>query len=180
MAPSRHEEDMTMVELSKERIGQILHEETVEKEEPATILRSIYARYMHMYEKYFADIDALSDDTIAELRSYHEETMSLARYYYMDIPLDICEKLNEFEDKYSANLLGPDWHEYLFGAYKDFKESYENRGKTEACLKTEFTKQALETFYDAMDYVMREGFGTGSETAKDMVSGLTGLLFGKE
>lgn len=31
-----------------------------------------------------------------------------------------------------------------------------------------------------MDYVFREGFGTGSHTAKKVVSGITGLLFGKK
>ena len=35
-----------MIELSKERIAQILHEETVKKEDADTILRSIYTRYM--------------------------------------------------------------------------------------------------------------------------------------
>ena len=48
-----------MVELSKERIAQILHEETVKKEDSDTILRSVYTRYMCLYEKYFADIDGL-------------------------------------------------------------------------------------------------------------------------
>ena len=56
-----------MVELSNRRIEQILHEETAKKEELATILRGIYTRYMHLYESYFADIDALSDDKVAEL-----------------------------------------------------------------------------------------------------------------
>ena len=44
-----------MVELSNERIEQILHEETMKKEELETILRSIYTRYMRLYEKYFAE-----------------------------------------------------------------------------------------------------------------------------
>ena len=79
-----------MVELNNERIEQILHEETTKKEELETILRSIYNRYMWLYEKYFADIDALNDEKIAELTNYHEETLSLVKYYYMDIPLDIC------------------------------------------------------------------------------------------
>ena len=50
-----------MIELSKEKIEKILHEETVKTEELATILRSIYTRYMWMYEKYYSDIDALND-----------------------------------------------------------------------------------------------------------------------
>ena len=166
-----------MVELSKERIDQILHEETMKKEELETILRSIYTRYMRLYEKYFADIDALNNDKIAELRQYHEETKSLVRYYYMDIPLDICMGLREFENKYTVNLLGSEWHDYLFDIYEDFKEN--SRGKKEY-LKAEFSKQSLAAFYEAMDYVFREGFGTGSQTAKKVVSGITGLLFGKE
>ncbi len=169
-----------MVELSKERIEQILYEETAKKEELDTILRSIYTRYMRLYEKYFADIDALNDDVIAELRNYHEETKSLARHYYMDIPQDICTGLREFENKYSANLLGPEWHKYLFDSYKSFKEENRSRNKSKEHLKAEFAKQTMTAFYEAMDYIFREGFGTGSQTAKDVISGITGLLFGKE
>ena len=73
-----------MVEFSKERIEQILYEETMKKAEPETILRSIYTRYMLLYEKYFADIFALDDDKIAELKKYHEETRSLIKYTYME------------------------------------------------------------------------------------------------
>ena len=68
-----------MLELSKERIAQILHEETVKKEDADTILRSVYSRYRQLYEKYLEDIDALNDDMIAEMRSYHEETRSLIK-----------------------------------------------------------------------------------------------------
>ena len=164
-----------MVELSNERIEQILHGETAKKEELATILRGIYTRYMRLYEKYFADIDALNNDKIAELRKYHEETVSLVRYYYMDIPQDTCEKINEFEEKYSSCLLGPDWHEYLFRSYQEFRQKSDAKDK-----KAEFSKKTLSAFYDTMDYVFREGFGTGSQTIKDVVSGITGLLFGKE
>ena len=39
-----------MIELSNERVEQILHEETVKKEESGTILRSIYIRYVRLYE----------------------------------------------------------------------------------------------------------------------------------
>ena len=164
-----------MVELSNERLGQILHEETAKTEELATILRGIYTRYMRLYEKYFADIDALNNAKIAELRKYHEETISLIKYYYMDIPQDICEGIKEFENKYSSNLLGPEWHEYLFRIYQDFR-----KGSKAKDIKAEFSKQVLAAFYDAMDYIFREGFGTGSQTVKDVVSGITGLLFGKE
>lgn len=169
-----------MVELSKERIEQILHEETAKKEDPGTILRSIYTRYMRLYEHLFADIDALDDDQIAVLRNYHDETRSLVRYYYMDIPQDICTGLREFENKYSANLLGPEWHKYLFDSYKNFKEENRSRNRSKEHLKAEFAKQTLTAFYEAMDYVFRESFGTGSQTAKDVISGITGLLFGKD
>ena len=169
-----------MVELSKERIEQILHEETMKKEELETILRGIYTRYMRLFEKYFADIDALNDDEIAELRKYHEETGSLVKYYYMDIPLDICIGLKEFENKYSDKLLGSEWHKYLFDSYEEFRENSRSQNKSEEYLKAEFTKQTLSAFYEAMDYVFREGFGTSSHTAKKVVSGITELLFGKE
>ena len=152
----------------------------VKKEDADTILRSIYTRYMCLYERYFADIDALSEDMIAELRGYHEETKSLVKYYYMDIPQDICKCLAAFDNEYSANLLGPDWHKYLSGIYKDFRETYAGKNKTKEYLKAEFTKQTLGAFYDAMDYVFRSGFGTGSETVDTLVSGISTLLFGKE
>ena len=163
-----------MVELSNERIQQILHEETTKKEDLDTILRSIYTRYMCLYEKYFADLDALNDDRITELRKYHEETKSLVRYYYMDIPMDICTELKEFENKYSDKLLGPEWHEYILSSYEDFRENSEKH------LQSDFAKEALNAFYDAMDDIFREGFGTGSQTARKVVSGITGLLFGKQ
>lgn len=167
-----------MVELSSERVEQILHKETLKTEESATILRAIYTRYLRLYEKYFANIDALNDHEIAELREYHEETKSLVKYYYMDIPLDVCEGLNEFENNYGAKLLGPDWHKYLFDNYKDFKDRYESDGISEECLKAKFSEQNLTAFYYTMDSVFRDGFGTGSKTAERMISKITGLLFG--
>lgn len=166
-----------MMELSNERIEKILHEETPKKEEATTILRSIYIRYMRLFEKYFTNIEALNDDEIAELKEYHEETRSLVKHYYMDIPQDICTKINEFDNKYSANLLGADWHNYLFSTYWDFLDKDNSPNRSEGALKAEFERQALAAFYDAMDYVFREGFGTNSQTVKDVVSGITGLLF---
>ena len=70
-----------MIELNKERLEKILREETAQKEELQTILRSVYTRYMRLYEKYFADIDALNDEKIAGLRAYHEETVSLVKHF---------------------------------------------------------------------------------------------------
>ena len=135
---------------------------------------------MRLYEDYFADIDALNDDKIAEFRNYHEETKSLVRYYYMDIPQDTCQGIILFEKEYSTNLLGPEWQEYLFHAYEDFKKENKSGNKSEDYNKAEFTRQVLEYFYEAMDYVFREGFGTGSKTTRNIISGLAGLLFGKK
>ncbi len=169
-----------MVELKNEVIDRILHKETAKKEELGTILRSIYTRYMRLYEKYFADIDALSDDVIAGLRSYHEETRSLVKYYYMDIPLDLCLKLDAFDEKYNDSLLGPGWHDVLFGGFRDFREKHLDQYRRREELKAAFAKETLAAFYDDMNYVFRDGFGTGSQTAEKVVSGLAELLFGKE
>lgn len=169
-----------MVELSKKRIEQILHEETANTEEPAIILRSIYTRYMYLYEKYFADIDSLDNKVIAELREYHEETKSLVKYYYMDIPEDVIDDLEEFEEKYSDNMLGARWREHLFDAYQEFQEDNEYKYVSEEEMKAEFTRQALKEFYNGMDYVFRDGFGTGSQTGKEEMDELTGMLFGQE
>lgn len=168
-----------MLELSVKRIDQILHEETTQKEELSTILRGIYTRYMRLYEQYFADISALNDDRIAEFRAYQEETDSLVRYYFLDIPEDICGHLKEFNEKYNAKLLGPEWHKCLFDLYEEVKrESWTE--KSEEDFKAEFTKQALASFYDAMGSVFREGFGTGSKTHENVLNGIAGLLFGKQ
>ena len=169
-----------MVELSNERMGQILHEETAKTEELTTILRSIYTRYMRLYEKYFSDIDALNNDTISELRKYNEETKSLVRYYYLDIPQDISEGIKEIESKSVANLLGPKWRKFLSDSYAAFKEENDDEYRNEKSLKEAYAKQAMEEFYETMDDVFREGFGTVSQSAKDFSNGLSGLLFGTE
>jgi len=169
-----------MIELSHERIAQILHEETVKKEATDTILRAVYTRYMRLYERYFADIDALNEERIAGMREEHQETESLVRYYYMDLPQDVCKCLAAFDSEYTAKLLGPEWHAYLSGIFKSFRDKYKGKDKSKAALKAAFAKQTLEAFYDAMDYVFRDGFGTGSKTVSDAVSGITSLLFGKQ
>ena len=168
-----------MIELSSERVEEILHKETQKTEELATILRAIYTRYMCLYEKYYADIDALSDDKIAEMKQYHEETKSLIKYYYLDIPQDICTEIIELDKQYTDKLLGPDWHKILFDSYKDFKAENRNKNKSEECLKVEFREENLRTFYDVMDYIFREGFSTGSKTTENVASGIAGILFGE-
>ena len=87
---------------------------------------------MRLYERYYADIDALNDDVIAELKNYHEETKSLCKCYYMDIPLDICTGLIEFDNEYSDKLLGDDWHKFLLDSYKDFRDEHAYENKSEA------------------------------------------------
>ena len=169
-----------MIELSMEKIRQMLHEETPGKEEAETILRGVYTRYMRLYERYFADIGALNGETVAGLRQYHEETESLIRYYYMDIPQDICTGLKAFGDRYTARLLGNGWHEYLSDCLEAFREKSGDEHADAESLQAAFQKQSLAEFYDAMDYIFREGFGTGSRTAGQVVSGIAELLFGKE
>lgn len=169
-----------MFELSVERVDQILHQETPKKEELATILRGIYTRYMRMYEKYFADIDALDDDVIADLKKHNEETKDLIKYYYMDIPHDLCKEIIDFDKEYNAKLLGTDWRKTLFDSYSEFCAENECEDKSAKCLKAEFSEQVLSAFYEAMDYIFRDGFGTGSKYAEQMSSGLAELLFGEK
>ena len=169
-----------MVELSNERIEQMLHDETKKTEDLTTILRGIYTRYMILYENYFADLDALNEDRIAELRKYHEETRSLIKYYYMDIPQDICAGISEFEEKAGDKLLGREWKVVLFDAFDEFREKCRVRDMSEDYYKAEFSKMALKEFYSAMETVFRDGFGTYSQTARDVLGGISGLLFGKK
>ena len=166
-----------MVELSNERVDQILHEETFKTEELITILRGVYIRYMRLYERYFDDIDALNDDKIAEFNKYHEETKSLIKYYYMDIPLDICTALFEFDKQYSEKLLGSNWRRYLFDSLKKYKSDREDKSKEG--LKADFEEKILTAFYATMDYIFRDDFGTYSESTKKVEDGLVDLLFGE-
>jgi len=166
-----------MVELSNERVDQILHEESQKTEELITILRGVYIRYMRLYERYFDDIDALNDDKIAEFNKYHEETKSLIKYYYMDIPLDICTALIEFDKQYSEKLLGSNWRRYLFDSLKKYKSDREDKSKEG--LKADFEEKILTAFYETMDYIFRDGFGTYSESTKKVEDGLVNLLFGE-
>ena len=166
-----------MIELSNERLEQMLHEEMPKREETSVILRAVYIRYMRLYEKYLKDIDALNDAMIEEMREYQEETDSLVKYYYMDIPADVVSCLYEFEEQYGSKLLGRDWHDYVFDNYEEFKRN--NRNIPEEDMKAEYRKKTLEAFYEAMNYVFRQGFGTGSQTVRSVVGGITGLLFGK-
>lgn len=109
-----------MVELSNEKIEEILHKETQKTEEKTTILRAVYTRYMRLYENYFDDIEALNDDKIAELRKYHEKTRSFIKYYYMDIPYDICAEIIVFDDAIGMQ-------KDLFGRREDLMMSWARR-----------------------------------------------------
>ena len=133
---------------------------------------------MRLYEKYFADPDALNDEVIAELNQYHEETRSLVKYYYMDIPQDVCAGLERFDDKYGDKLLGPDWQQSLSDLYKYFRGKKWN--KNEEWVKAEFRKKALEGFYTAMGSIFRQGFGTESKNAERNAEWIGSLLFGKK
>ena len=166
------------MELTPERVEQIVYKETPKTEVLPTILRSIYLRYMRLYEDYFADIDALNDEKIAELSKYQEETKSLVKWFYMDIPRDICWAIENYDETYTAKLLGTDWHKILFDGYKRFKAQDENKRKSEAYLKAAFSEQCVKAFYEQMEEVFREAFGTDSKTRENIIGGLSSLLFG--
>ena len=167
-----------MIELSRERVEEILQKETQKTEDLKTILRGIYTRYMHLFEKYFADIDALSDDVIAELKAYHEETRSLVKYYYLDIPMDIVAEIHDFDAQYSDKMLGAKWRSFVFDSFREYRDEHDCEYKTLAQMKAAFAEETLSAFYYSMDSIFRDGFGTSSETAEKMFSGLSDLLFG--
>ena len=169
-----------MIELSNERIKEILNDETPRKEETDTILRAIYTRYMRLCEEYFTDIDALNNDKIAEWRKYDEETKSLIRYYHMDIPKDVCDELEKYSTEFSDKLLGPDWHTFVFDSYEAFKEENWDMDKSEEKIKEAFSKQVLKEFYELMDKIFREGFGTESKTDHDTMQTISRFMFGKD
>ncbi len=98
----------------------------------------------------------------------------------MDIPQDICTRINEFDTEYSDKLLGPEWQEFLFCNYEEFREKSQDEEKNEELFKAKFSKQVLAYFYDAMNYVFRDGFNTGSKTIEKAKGWVAGLLFGKE
>ena len=168
-----------MVEFNNERVEEILHKETPKTEELPTILRGIYVRYMRLYENYFTDTEALDDDKIAELKAYSEETRNLIKYYYMDIPYDICAGLFTFDEEYSVKLLGSDRHKYLLDGYSYYKSVNKNKNKSEEDLKAEYTKQVLTGFYKTMDSIFRESFGTKSKSYEQTANWLKNLLFGE-
>ncbi|MBR1559034.1 MAG: hypothetical protein IJ646_02210 [Clostridia bacterium] len=167
-----------MMELTPERVEQIVYKETPKTEVLPTILRSVYLRYMRLYEDYFADIDALNDEKIAELKKYQAETKSLFKWFYMDIPQEVCWKLETFDETYTSKLLGADWHKIVTDGYKEFKAEDENKYKGEVALKAAFSEACLNAFYDQMEDVFREGFGTASKAKENIVNGLASLLFG--
>lgn len=167
-----------MIELSNERIEQIFEEETAKTVDLKIILRGIYTRYRNLYEPYIASFDKLTDDKVAEFAKTHAETKALFKYYYLDIPADICSKIEEFEEKGCDKLLGREWKKNVYDAYDEFKAKNKAWSKGEDYYQAEFKKYALKEFYEAMEYIFRDGFGTGSETVKDIMGGISGLLFG--
>ena len=165
-----------MIELSKERIDEILHKETLKTEDQKTLLRAIYGRYMHLYEDYFSDTDKLNEKKITQLQKYHEETKSLLKYYYMDIPYDVCTALIEFDKQYTDKLLGKDREDFLSGYFNQFKNESRNKNRSEEELKADFAKEKLKNFYEAMDSVFRESFGTDSVTVDKTVNWFKNLF----
>lgn len=169
-----------MVELNNERIDEILHKETVKTEEQATILRAIYTRYMRLYEEYFAAVDTLDDAKIAELRTYHLETRNLVKAYYMDIPEETGTYLQVFDKEYTVKLLGPDWKKYVSESFQEFSSEHKKEAKNEDHLKEMYREEILGAFYDAMNHVFRDGFGTANKTLEKVSKGLLSILFGDD
>ena len=165
-----------MNELKKERIEEILHEETLKTEDQKTLMRAVYSRYMHLYEEYFSDIDKLNDKKIAQLKKYHEETESFMKCYYIDIPYDVCATLKEFDHQYTDKLLGTDWQKYLSDEYTQFKAK--NKNKSEEENKAAFVRLKLDDFYAVIDTAFRESFGTDSRTIERTVNWFKGLFSG--
>ena len=54
------------------------------------------------------------------------------------------------------------------------------KNKSKQNLKAEFAKQTLEDFYDTMDYIFREAFGTGSKVEDGFLDGIKKLFFAEE
>jgi hypothetical protein len=167
-----------MVELNNERIDQILHEEAKKTEPLPQLLRAIYTRYMNLFEDYIANIYDLTDDKIDAYKKQHEETRSLIKYDYMDIPQDVCSAIGEFEKNSCENLLGRDWKKNLHDAYEEFKYKCMDSDMSEDYYRAEFKKAALDEFYKSMEEIFRSGFGTESESEKATYAGISGLLFG--
>ena len=62
--------------------------------------------------------------------------------------------------------------------YEEFKENSDEWDMPEDYYKAAFKKYALKEFYSVMENIFRDGFGTASQTAKDIFSGIKSLIFG--
>ena len=167
-----------MVKLDNERVEQILQNETMKTQPLPTILRGIYTRYINLYEDYIAEIDKLTDDKIDAYKRQNAETQSLIKYYYMDIPQDVCYELNKFEENVADELLGREWKRGIYDAFEEFKENNDAWNKSDDYYMAEFKKALRKELYKAMENIFRDGFGTHSETAKNIFTGISNLLFG--
>ena len=88
--------------------------------------------------------------------------------------------LYDYDEEYTKKLIGPDWKKYIADSFKEFKAENRDKFKSEELMKAEFQEQNLNAFYVSMDEIFRDGFGTGSETAKKATNWFAGLLFGKD
>lgn len=167
-----------MIQLSNERAEQIIQEETKKTQPLPQLLRAIYTRYMNLYEDYIANMFDLTSEKVAEYKKQNDETICLVRYYFMDIPQDVCEGIFDFEEKVGDKLLGPEWKTNLYDAYEEFKDKSDEWDMTEDYYKGAFKKYALKEFYEVMENIFRDGFSTHSERAKNIFSGIKSLIFG--
>ncbi len=167
-----------MIQISNERAEQIIQEETKKTQPLPQLLRAIYTRYMNLYEDYIANIYDLTSEKIAAYKKQNDETIALVRYYYMDIPQDVCAGILVFEEKVGEKLLGPEWKTNLYDAYDEFKDNCNEWDMTEDYYKGAFKKYALKEFYEVMENIFRDGFGSESESSKNIFSGIKSLIFG--
>ena len=169
-----------MIELSYDQVDQIMHKDTPRSEDLPLILRSIYLRYLHLFETYFADIDALDDDKIIELKKYHEETRSLIKIFYLDIPMDVFYALGSVDEDDVSKMLSTELKQYVFDSFRNFMLENRDESKSKERFKLEFAQKNLTDFYSSMDTVFRGAFGTTSKTTENAVGWIGKLLFGED
>ena len=169
---------MAMVELSPERIEEILHKETVKEEDPKTVMRAVYNRYRCVFEQYIDQIFEMNQSKIDEFNKYHQETNSLIKYYFVDIPMDTCAALAKFEHDVMDYMLGPDWQRVILNGFEEFKRKNKNKYRlaNEETWRKKFKEELLSMFYVSMESAFRVSFESGSKAAEGLMDGLSAIF----
>ena len=98
----------------------------------------------------------------------------------MDIPEETGTYLQVFDKEYTVKLLGPDWKKYVSESFQEFISEHKKEAKNEDHLKEMYREEILGAFYDAMNHVFRDGFGTANKTLEKVSKGLLSILFGDD